>query len=220
MEQLVETIVQKMLAAGLIEVEVSARHVHLTKQRMELLFGKDAQLHPDRYLSQPGQFLAKERVTLYGSKGMLEHVAVLGPLRTYDQVELSKSDCATLGLKGIPIRESGRLEQSGSIVIAGAAGQIQLAGGVITAHRHIHAPKHIAGKLGLRDGDRVRVRMITERPVVFEDVIVRVGEQSGWRMHIDFDEANAAAASGFTLGQILLFVKKEGEEDRKPEAAD
>lgn len=128
MEQLVETIVQKMLAAGLIEVEVSARHVHLTKQRMELLFGKDAQLHPDRYLSQPGQFLAKERVTLYGPKGMLEHVAVLGPLRTYDQVELSKSDCATLGLKGIPIRESGRLEQSGSIVIAGAADRYSLPG--------------------------------------------------------------------------------------------
>lgn len=218
MEQLVETVVQKMLATGFIEVEVSARHVHLTKQVMELLFGKDAQLHPERCLSQPGQFLAKERVTLYGPKGMLEHVAVLGPLRTYDQVELSKSDCAALGLKRIPIRESASLEQSGSIVIEGTAGQIQLCRGVIIAHRHIHAPKHIAGKLGLKDGERVSVKMITERPVIFEDVIVRVGEQSGWRMHIDFDEANAAAASGFTLGQILLFEKKEGEENRKPEA--
>lgn len=204
MEQLVENIVQRMLAAGFIEVVVSARHVHLTRQLMDLLFGKDTQLHPERYLSQPGQFLAKERVTLYGPKGILKHVAVLGPLRTYDQVELAKSDCAVMGLREIPLRESGCLEKSGSIVIEGSAGKIQLDGGVIIAHRHIHAPKYIAQKLGLKDGERVSVKMITGRPVVFGDVIVRVGEQSGWRMHIDFDEANASAASGFTLGQILL----------------
>ena len=204
MEQLVENIVQRMLAAGFIEVEVSARHVHLTRQLMDLLFGKDTQLHPERYLSQPGQFLAKERVTLYGPKGILKHVAVLGPLRTYDQVELAKSDCAVMGLREIPLRESGCLEKSGSIVIEGSAGKIQLDGGVIIAHRHIHAPKYSAQKLGLKDGERVSVKMITGRPVVFGDVIVRVGEQSGWRMHIDFDEANASAASGFTLGQILL----------------
>ena len=123
MKQFIESVVDSIVQSGLVEVEVSARHVHLTQEDVELLFGKGAVLHPKRPLSQPGQFLSEERVTLIGPKGKKERVAVLGPVRKATQVELSISDCVALGIKA-PVRESGDLRDAGPVVIEGPKGTL------------------------------------------------------------------------------------------------
>lgn len=193
---------QTIVKSGLVEVEVSARHVHLKKEDLEVLFGKGAVLHEKRPLSQKGQFLSEERVTLIGPKGRKEHVAVLGPERPETQVELSMTDCTALGIKA-PVRESGDLTGAAPVLIEGPAGTLTVEHGVIVAHNHVHVPPKIASELGLHDKERVRVRVLSDRLVMFDNVIIRVSDQARFRMHIDFDEANAALVSGFTLGQIL-----------------
>ena len=202
MEQIVEAVLMAIPRAGLVEVEISARHVHLSAEHVEILFGKGAILTHKRDLSQPEQFLAQERVNLIGPKGRKEKVAVLGPVRKDTQVELSKSDCVDLGVKA-PVRESGNIEGSGSIVLEGPCGTLEIKEGVIIAHRHIHVPEDIARDLGLKNKEKVSVQIFSDRPVILKDVIVRVSDMFRFRMHIDFDEANAAALNGFTLGRIL-----------------
>ena len=207
MEQLIEQVMDTMTKAGLVQVEVSARHVHLTDQDVEVLFGKGAVLHEKRPLSQKGQYLSEERVTLIGPKGKKERVAVLGPVRSATQVELSVSDCVSLGVK-VPLRESGDVEGSGPITIEGPAGSISITQGTIVAHNHIHVPTDVARMLDLKDKEHVSVKILSERPVTFEDVIIRVSDAFTFRMHIDFDEANAASVSGFTLGKIIPHGKE------------
>ena len=207
MEQLIEQVMDTMTKAGLVQVEVSARHVHLTDQDVEVLFGKGAVLHEKRPLSQKGQYLSEERVTLIGPKGKKERVAVLGPVRSATQVELSVSDCVSLGVKA-PLRESGDVEGSGPITIEGPAGSISITQGTIVAHNHIHVPTDVARMLDLKDKEHVSVKILSERPVTFEDVIIRVSDAFPFRMHIDFDEANAASVSGFTLGKIIPHGKE------------
>ena len=207
MEQLIEQVMDTMTKAGLVQVEVSARHVHLTDQDVEVLFGKGAVLHEKRPLSQKGQYLSEERVTLIGPKGKKERVAVLGPVRSATQVELSVSDCVSLGVKA-PLRESGDVEGSGPITIEGPAGSISITQGTIVAHNHIHVPTDVARMLDLKDKEHVSVKILSERPVTFEDVIIRVNDAFTFRMHIDFDEANAASVSGFTLGKIIPHGKE------------
>lgn len=203
MEGIIEAVMEAIKGAGLVEVEVSARHVHLSEQDLEFLFGKGTSLTPKRDLSQIGQFLAEERVNLIGPKGRKNRIAILGPVRKDTQVELSKSDCVDLGVKA-PVRESGDVEGSGVIAIEGPCGILEIKQGVIIAHRHIHVPMDVAKKLGLKDKDRRNVQIYSGRPVIFKDVIIRISNTARFRMHIDFDEANAAAVSGFTLGQIVL----------------
>ena len=207
MEQLIEQVMDTMTKAGLVQVEVSARHVHLTDQDVEVLFGKGAVLHEKRPLSQKGQYLSEERVTLIGPKGKKERVAVLGPVRSATQVELSVSDCVSLGVKA-PLRESGDVEGSGPITIEGPAGSISITQGTIVAHNHIHVPTDVARMLDLKDKEHVSVKILSERPVTFEDVFIRVSDAFTFRMHIDFDEANAASVSGFTLGKIIPHGKE------------
>lgn len=207
MEQLIEQVMDTMTKAGLVQVEVSARHVHLTDQDVEVLFGKGAVLHEKRPLSQKGQYLSEERVTLIGPKGKKERVAVLGPVRSATQVELSVSDCVALGVKA-PLRESGDVEGSGPITIEGPAGSLSITQGTIVAHNHIHVPTDVARILNLKDKEHVSVKILSERPVTFEDVIIRVSDAFTFRMHIDFDEANAASVSGFTLGKIIPHGKE------------
>lgn len=202
MERLIKQVTESLEKAGLVEVEVSARHVHLTAEDVEALFGKGAVLHPKRPLSQKGQFLSEERVTLVGKKRKMERVAVLGPVRRDTQVELSVSDCVALGVEA-PLRESGDVEGTGPIIIEGPAGSLQISQGAMVAHNHIHVPTQTAARLGLKDKERVSVEILTERPVTFEDVIIRVREDFNFKMHIDFDEANAASVKGFTLGKII-----------------
>ncbi len=202
MKQFIESVVDSIVQSGLVEVEVSARHVHLTQEDVELLFGKGAVLHPKRPLSQPGQFLSEERVTLIGPKGKKERVAVLGPVRKATQVELSISDCVALGIKA-PVRESGDLRDAGPVVIEGPKSTLDASSAVIVARAHVHVPPQVAAKLDLQDKERVSVQIMTERPVTFDNVVIRVSDQFRYKMHIDFDEANAAQVSGFTLGKIL-----------------
>lgn len=202
MEQLVEAIVNSISMAGLVQVEVSARHVHLSQADLEILFGPGAALTPKRELSQWGQFLAEERVNLIGLKTKKANVAVLGPVRKETQVELSKSDCIELGINA-PIRESGDVSGSGKIIIEGPCGTLDINQGVIIAHSHIHIPCEIAKELGVKDKERVSVHVFSERPVIFRNVIIRVSNNFRFRMHIDFDEANAAEISGFVFGKII-----------------
>lgn len=202
MEQIIQAVLSAISRAGLVEVEVSARHVHLTREHLEVLFGKGAELTPKRPLSQPGQFLSEERVTLVGPKGRKERTAILGPIRPATQVELSKSDCVELGVKA-PVRESGDVAGSGSITIEGPCGSLTIDEGVIIAHNHVHLTPEVAQIMGVTDKQRVAVEVFSDRPVTFRDVIIRVSEKFSCRMHIDFDEANAALVSGFTLGKII-----------------
>ena len=202
MEKVVQSVLDAIPRAGLVEVEVSARHVHLTDEHIEVLFGKGATLTPKRPLSQPGQYLSEERVTLIGPKGRKERTAVLGPARSATQIELSKSDCVELGVNA-PVRMSGDVKGSAPITIVGPCGTLEVSEGAIIAKEHVHLTPDVAEVMGVVDQQHVDVEVFTSRPVIFRDVIVRVSKASSCRMHIDFDEANAALVSGFTLGKII-----------------
>lgn len=171
-------------------VEVSAKHVHLTKEAVGQLFGAGAKLTPKRPLSQPGQFLSEERVTLVTPKGRIENVAVLGPEREEVQTELSLTDCRMLGIDA-PICMSGDLEGAGDVYIIGPKGMIFAKESVIIAQAHIHITPPEAGQIGITDGQRVSVTIGGERKITLENVICRVSSQAALAMHIDFDEANA-----------------------------
>lgn len=196
----VENIVREISRRILIEVEASGRHVHVTKEQAMILFGHD--LTPKRPLSQPGQFLAQERVTLVGPKGEFTNVAVLGPARKEGQAELSLTDGIGLGLT-LPVRLSGDVAGSPSIVLRGPRGEVRLPCGAMAAQRHIHLPPEEAKLRGLQDRQVVKLRMMTSRPTVFEDVMVRVHPSFAPRAHIDYDEANACAFRKGDLGVIL-----------------
>ncbi len=206
MESIVNKVWEAILRARLVEVEVSARHAHLSPADLATLFGPDAALIPKRPLSQPGQFLSEQRVTIAGPKGRMERTAILGPVRSATQVELSQSDCVKLGIKA-PVRESGSVTGSGVCTIEGPCGSIEIAEGAIIAHNHVHLTPEVAHMMQVHDKQHVRVQVLTERPVTFDDVIIRVSEKFRCKMHIDFDEANAALVSGFTLGRIITSDK-------------
>ena len=184
-------------------VETSARHVHLTQEHLEILFGKGYELTKKKDLSQPGQYACEERVTIVGSKKELKGVSILGPVRTATQVELSLTDARSIGVAA-PIRESGDVAGSGSCKIVGPCGEIKLAEGVIAAKRHIHATPADAEALGVKNGDVVSVKVDTDgRSLVFGDVVVRVSEKYALAMHIDTDESNAAGCGREQYGEIV-----------------
>ena len=179
-------------SAGETPVEPSARHVHLTHEALEKLFGKGAALTQKRALSQPGEFLSEQRVNLVTAKGLIENVAVLGPVRGAVQAELSRTDCHALGINA-PIRRSGDLRGGADVLLVGPAGIYEAAGAAIVAQAHIHMTPNDAERFGVQNGQAVAVRTQTARPVTFEQVIVRVNPNFALAMHIDFDEANACA---------------------------
>ena len=184
-----------------IEMEASGRHVHVTGQQAQELFGHS--LTPDRPLSQPGQWVAKERVTVVGPKGQFHNVAVLGPERKEGQVEISLSDGRVLGIQP-PVRPSGSVADSPGILLKGPVGEVKLSQGVIAAQRHIHITPADAARFGVKDKQMVRLQTYTSRPLVFGDVLVRVSEEFATRVHLDYDEANACGYKGGDLGRILL----------------
>ena len=184
-----------------VEMEASGRHVHLTKAQSHALFGHS--LTQKRPLSQPGQFLANERVTVKGPKGEFQNVAVLGPERKAGQVEISLTDGRTLGITP-PIRLSGDVADTPGATLVGSMGQIQLAQGVIAAKRHVHLSPEKAKLLGVKDGQTVKLQTFTQRPVIFCDVVVRVNPEFSDYVHLDYDEANACAMKCGDLGRILL----------------
>jgi len=175
-----------------IPIEISARHVHLTKGLVEILFGANHELSPSRSLSQPSEFLSTDRVAILGPKGKLEHVAVLGPVRDSAQVEVSLTDARKLGLTP-PLRESGDVDGSEKCRLVGPAGEADLEQGVIIARRHLHCSPAEAEALGLKSGDHVSVEVKDSlRPLVFKDVVVRVKDSFALSLHVDTDEGNAA----------------------------
>ena len=195
----VEALTNAVLGRIFVELEASGRHVHVTEAQALQLFGHP--LTPRRPLSQPGQYLANERLTVIGPKGRFENVAVLGPARKAAQVELSLTDARTLGLT-VPVRMSGHVENSPGAVLEGPRGKVTIPEGVIAARRHIHMTPADAKAMGVTDGQTVNLRVYTARPLIFEDVAVRVREDYATYAHLDYDEANACGLAPGDLGRI------------------
>ena len=196
-----ETITQAVLKRIFIELEASGRHVHVTKEQAIALFGHP--LTPKRPLSQPGQYLANERVTVMGPKGEFQNVAVLGPERKAGQVELSMTDARTLGISA-PVRQSGDIESTPGAKLRGTMGEVTLPQGVIIAKRHVHITPEDAKIMGVADKQIVKLQTYTSRPLVFDDVVVRVSPDFETYVHLDYDEANACGFQNGDLGRILL----------------
>lgn len=195
-----DALVEKVLGNIFVPLEASGRHVHITKDQAQILFGHG--LTPKRPLSQPGQYLANERVTVVGPKGRFENVAVLGPERSDGQVEISLTDGRSLGLTP-PVRLSGKIEGSPGATLIGPLGSITLERGVIAAQRHIHMTPEDAVRFGVKDKQVVRLQTYTQRPVVFDDTVVRVSKDFDTFVHLDYDEANACGFETGDLGRIL-----------------
>lgn len=204
-EHIVAEVVTRVKKEAFIEVEASGRHVHLCKEHIDLLFGKDYELTNIKDLSQPGQYACKERVTIIGPKGSLNNVIVLGPARKATQVEISLTDATVLGIKA-PVKESGNIEGTPGITISTERASITVYEGVIVAKRHIHITPEDAEKFGVKDKEIVGAKIYGSRPLIFDDVVIRVSKDFRTFMHIDYDEANAC---GFTKGTLCRIVKSD-----------
>lgn len=184
-------------------VETSARHVHVTQEHLEILFGKGYELTKKKDLSQPGQFACEERVTVVGPKKELAGVSILGPVRPETQVELSATDARSIGISA-PVKESGDIAGSGACKLIGPAGEVEISEGVIVAKRHIHLTPADAEELGVTDKQVVWVKLETpERSAILGDVVCRVSEKYARAMHIDTDESNAVGAPRELYGTIV-----------------
>ena len=184
-------------------VETSARHVHVSKQDLEILFGEGYELHAKKDLSQPGQYACEERVDVVGPKKTISAGSILGPVRPSTQVEISLTDARSIGVAA-PIREAGDTVGSGACKLVGPKGEVEIAEGVIAAKRHIHMTPADAAELNVQDKEIVNVKIETEgRPPIFGDVVVRVSDKFALAMHIDTDESNAAACGRNQMGEIV-----------------
>ena len=186
-----------------IEMEASGRHIHLSRAHVDALFGVGYKLTPVKDLSQPGQFACKERVSLVGPKGELKNVVVLGPERGESQVEISLTDAVSLGITP-PVRQSGDLPNTPGLTVRNGERIITLDHGLIAAQRHIHMTPEDAARWGVADNQTVRLKTFTARPVVFDDVVVRVSPKFRTMVHLDYDEANACGFKRGDRSMILL----------------
>jgi len=208
--QLVDLVTEKVntklqtVLHSLVPIGVSNRHVHVTKEVFHILFGPDAKLTKKGDVKQPGQFAANECVTVVGPKGKFEKVRILGPERSFNQIEISKTDCFKLGVKA-DVKLSGDIAGTPGVTLIGPKGQVELHEGCIVALRHIHMLPEQAKALDLHDGEVVDVETFGERAGVLGNVVVRVSEASAWEMHIDTDEANAM---GLKNNDLVLIRKK------------
>ena len=184
-------------------VETSARHIHITQEHLEILFGKGATLTNKKDLSQPGQFACTERLTVVGPKKEMPGVTILGPVRPATQVEISLTDARSLGITA-PVRESGDVKGSGACKLVGPCGEVELNEGVIVAKRHIHLTPEAANEFGDEDKQIVGLKIENDtRSIIFGDVVVRVNANFAPAAHLDTDEANAGALSGEVYGEIV-----------------
>ncbi len=189
--------------ANKVLVETSARHIHVSKEHLEILFGEGYELTVKKMLSQPGQFACEERVTVVGAKKELKNVSILGPCRNATQVELSLTDARSIGVDA-PVRESGDVAGSGACKLIGPKGEVEISEGVISAKRHIHMTTADAAEFGLADSQVVSVKIDSDgRSLVFGDVVVRVSDSYALAMHIDTDESNAAGCTPGMLGEVI-----------------
>ena len=196
----IQKLTQAVLGRIFVPLEASGRHVHLTKEQIRILFGNG--LTPERELSQPGQYLCRERVTVVGPQGRFEQVAVLGPERKEAQVEISLTDGRVLGIQP-PVRLSGDVKDSPGCVLVGPMGQVKLDWGVIAAKRHIHLTPEEGVRFRVEDRQVVSLQTFTERPAVFGDVVVRISPDFAGTAHLDYDEANACGFRKGDFGRIL-----------------
>ena len=189
---------------GKFPVKVSARHVHLRQETVDLLFGKGHEIVPDG--PAHGQFLSTSRVTVVGPKNTFERVAVMGPCRNFDQMEISATDARTLGVPGV-LRASGDIEGTPGIKLVGPAGEVVLDKGVIVAERHIHMGKNTAASNGLKEGDRVLMCVESDggRMTIYGDTVIHTNgpDNGGALSHIDTDEGNACGAGKAAMGYII-----------------
>ena len=185
-------------------VETSARHVHITEEQIEILFGAGAKLTHKKDLSQPGQYACEERVTIVGPKKPIANVIILGPARGKAQVEVSFTDARTLGIEA-PVRESGDVAGTPGCKLVGPCGEIELSEGVIIAKRHVHLDPATAEKFGLSDKQIVSLKIDNGlgRSTVYGDLVVRVNENFAPAVHLDTDESNAACAFGKCYGELI-----------------
>lgn len=205
-ELIAKSVIEEIIKAQEISIPigVSNRHVHLSREDTDILFGKGYELTRMKDLGQPGQYAAKETVTIKGPKGEFKNVRILGPLREKTQVEISVSDGFKLGVTP-PVRESGKLEGSAPVEIIGPGGSIEKPEGSIAALRHIHMTPETAKKLNIADKDIVEVEVPGVRRAVLGNVLVRVSDKYALEMHVDIDEANAC---GLKNGDRVKIVKK------------
>ena len=184
-------------------VETSARHIHVSRRVLDILFGEGYELTRKKDLSQPGQYACEERVQVIGPKGSFPGVSILGPVRNATQVEISASDARSIGVTA-PVRESGDIKESGACKLVGPKGEVELNDGVVVAKRHIHMTPEDAEKYNLQDKQIVNVKVESDgRSLIFGDVIVRVSPSYALAMHIDTDESNAASCTLGLEGDIL-----------------
>lgn len=204
LENLIDKVIDRIQNEldGSFEVEASGRHVHLSRKELDALFGTGYELTKAKDLSQPGQYASKERLTVVGPKGAYHNVVILGPVRKESQVEVSLTDCLQLGVKA-PIRESGDIEGTPGIVLVNGDKSVSLDKGLIVAKRHVHMTPEDADKLGVKNHDIVKVKVEGARPLIFDDVVIRVSPKFATYMHIDYDEANACGFSKGIRGRII-----------------
>lgn len=202
-EYIVEQVIKRVNEKLRIIVEASGRHVHLSRESIDLLFGTDYKLTKAKELSQPGQYSCSERVSITGPKGTIKNVVILGPERSQTQVEISKTDGLILGVKA-PIRESGKLEGTSGITITTEKASLTIKEGLIVAKRHIHLSPEDAKLFKVGDKEIVKAEVSGERPLIFDDVVIRVSSEYKSTMHIDYDEANAC---GYIKGSTAKIVK-------------
>lgn len=209
-KEIAKLVMQELKTSGLlineynkVPVSVSARHLHLCKEDLEALFGKGYELTVEKEISQPGQYAAKEKVTLITDKGKIENIRVLGPLRNKTQIELTKSEARTLGLN-LEVRNSGDLADTSGVTIKGPKGSIELREGVIIADRHIHMTPEDAENYGVKNGQKVSVVVNGKKGGVLSNVTIRVNPRYKLDFHIDTDDANAFLIQN---GDLLELVK-------------
>jgi len=198
----VDILAEEIVRLLTIEMEASGRHIHLSRTHVDALFGVGYKLAPVEDLSQPGQFAYKERVTLVGPKGELKNVVVLGPERSESQVEISLTDAVSLGIAP-PVRQSGDVAGTPGLTVRNGERMLTLDHGLIAAQRHIHMTPEDAARWGVADNQTVRLKTFTARPVVFDDVVVRVSPKFRTMVHLDYDEANAC---GFKKGDRSMII--------------
>ena len=195
-------IVQAVVNALTLEIEASGRHVHLTVEATQALFGPGHRLTAVRPLSQPGQFVCAERVDVIGPKGSFQNVAILGPERKENQVEVSRTDAVTLGLKP-PVRQSGDLHGSCPVILRANGRELKLENGLIIAQRHVHLTPRDAERFGVRDGEVLGLKCLTDRPAVLMDTVARVSDKFATYVHLDYDEANACGWAKGDRGRLV-----------------
>jgi len=184
--------------------EVSARHVHLSQEHLETLFGKEATLEEVKALSQPGQYLADKRVDLVTEKTTMKNVAVLGPTRAQTQIEISRTDSFALGIKGVPVRQSGDLAGTPGVILQNGDKQVKLDSGIIVGQRHIHVDTEFAKENNLADNQIVSIEIEGDRGGILKNAVVRVNPNFAPAIHIDTDEANALGFAGCGEAKIIV----------------